>query len=281
VKITDAFSAYRSDVIVFRNQSFKTEEAHHIALKSLLLFLGNDIRIVELDFEMVRNWKLWMEARQLSALTVRGYLIKLRVVLGYMHLKGVDCLDPALIALPRRKEVIPQVLTPVEIAKLIESTNKVQNKCIISLLYSTGLRVSELCSLNRDDVKQEFFTVNGKGGKNRLCFIDKRSRKFINVALKARQDNDPALFLSPQNKRRMTPGNVQEIFKCARKRAGFTFPVHPHTMRHSFATNLMVNGCHVYSLQKMLGHANLQTTAQYLHLFDSELKDNFVKYHTT
>lgn len=279
MRLTEAFANYALDVIAFRNQSRKTEEAHNVALKSLLEFTG-DIPIEQLTFDVVREWKLSMEKRELGSETVRGYLIKLRVVLNYLRFKGIECLDPSNIPLPKRTSKLPEFLSPLEVSRLIDATGKTRNKAIISMLYSTGLRVNELCQLDRSHVKNDFFTVVGKGGSKQLCFIDERTRGFLKAYLRSRQDNSPALFLSPQKCLRMTPGNVQEIFKVARVKAGFDWPVHPHSMRHSFATNLMVNGAPIYSVSKLLGHKRLDTTAQYLHLYDAHLEEIHKKYHS-
>jgi site-specific recombinase XerD len=277
--ISEAFTAYATDVIAFRNQSRKTEEHHFVALKSLVGFVG-DIPIEQLSFIHVRDWKLSMEGRKLSAITIRGYLIKLRVVLAYLESQGHKIIPPAQIPLPKRIERVPEIVTPQQVEILIRSTRKARNKAIISMLYSTGLRVSELCSLNRIDVQEDYFTVVGKGGKSRICFIDKRSRRLLNRYLAKRSDNDPALFISPLLGARITPGGVQELFKYARKKAGFDFPVHPHTLRHSFATNLMSNGAHIYTIQRLMGHASLQTTEIYLHITDPQLEAEFKKHHS-
>jgi integrase/recombinase XerD len=276
--LSEAFNLYRRDVIIFRNQSAKTEAHHNQTCKNLILFTG-DINIEDLSFDIIRTWKLDMEKRGRSPETVRGYLVKLRVVLAYIRI-SVNCLDPASIPLPKRSARIPGVLSPKEVQHLINSTNKVKNKAIISLLYSTGLRVSELCSLNIKDVENDYFPVIGKGGKSRLCFIDHRTRGFLRAYLLTRRDNDQALFIASQTCLRITPGTIQEIFKCARRKAGFDWPVHPHTMRHSFATNLMMNGCGLYTVSKLLGHSSLETTATYLHLVDKDLEAAHKKYHS-
>lgn len=277
--ISEAFKAYASDVIAFRNQSAKTEEHHFVALTSLLGFIG-DVPVTELTFENVRDWKISMEKRNLSVITIRGYLIKLRVVLAYLAGRGFEVLSPEQIPLPKRIDQIPEVISAAQVQLLIDTTTKPRNKAIISLLYSTGLRVSELCALNRSVASQEYFTVIGKGGKSRLCFIDKRSQRLLKAYLRSRMDNEPALFISPLMVARITPGGVQEIFKHVRKKAGFDFPVHPHTMRHSFATNLNKNGASLRAIQLMMGHASVATTQIYLHIYDSELVEDYQKYHS-
>jgi len=154
-----------------------------------------------------------------------------------------------------------------------------RNKAIIALLYSSGIRVSELCALNIADIRGDTFTVNGKGNKLRPCFIDKRAKYWLEVYLSERTDNHEALFLT-QTGERMTCGRVQEIFKYMRKAANIKEPIHPHTMRHSYAVNLLKNGCHLFTLSKLMGHSSVQTTQAYLQLEDPELKEAYLRYHT-
>jgi integrase/recombinase XerD len=275
--VSEAFEQYRRDVIVFSNQARKTEESHLICMRAFIAYAG-DMQVEDLDFELVRKWKELLSTTR-SPLTVRGYIIKLRVVLVFLKSRGIESLDPATVPLPKRINQVPTFCTPDEVVNLIDSTKAVRNKAIISLLYASGIRVSELCSLNRDSIKEGTFTVVGKGGKARLCFIDKRTEDFIKEYLEKRSDNNPALFLSAQNKLRISPGNVQEIFRRARKRCGQE-TVHPHTMRHSFATNLLRNNANMRYVQVMLGHESLQTTQIYSHVVDTDLQRVYREYHT-
>lgn len=273
--LSEAFDAYCMDVIVYGNQSPKTEENHRIVKKNLLLYFG-DIDICTLTFPMIRDWKLDLDKGR-SSDTVRNYIIKLRVVLAYLRKQGVDCIDPDIVAIPKRHDKVPDFITKEEVVKLIDATSKVRNKAIISLLFSSGVRVSELCKLDIGDIKDGRFTIIGKGGKARLCFVDKRSALYIKKYLRSRKDNENALFMSSWG--RMTPGNVQEIFKYARKKADLP-NVHPHTMRHSFATNLLSTNMNLRHVQVLMGHASLETTQMYLHVTDPDLEEAYANHHT-
>lgn len=274
--ISEAFNRYKLDVIVFRGQSRKTEENHEVALRSLLSFFG-DIHIENLTFSHIRDWKIYLD-KDRSPETVRNYVIKLRVVLGYLLKQKIECLDPEQIPIPKRIDKVPKFLTKEQVATLITCTDKVKNKAIISFLYASGLRVSELCGLDRGQIREDCsFTVVGKGGKSRLCFIDERTCKLLKTYLKTRTDNHPALFLTEAGKR-ITPGTIQETFKSVRKRSGLECS--PHTLRHSFATNLLYSNTNLYYVQQFLGHANLQTTQQYLHVVNEDLHDIYREKHT-
>lgn len=273
--LSEAFDSYCMDVIVYGNQSPKTEENHRIVKKNLLEYFG-DIDIATITFPMIRDWKLHLDKGR-SSDTVRNYIIKLRVVLAYLKKQGVDCIDPDLVAVPRRHDKVPVFITKEQVALLIDCTSKIRNKAIISLLYSSGVRVSELCRLDIGDIKEGRFTILGKGGKARLCFVDERTQGYLKKYLRSRKDNDSALFMSGGG--RMTVGNVQEIFKCARKKAGL-HDVHPHTMRHSFATNLLSTNMNLRHVQVLMGHASLETTQMYLHVTDPDLEKAYAAHHT-
>lgn len=274
MRLSEAFDAYCADVIVFSNQSNKTEENHMVTKKNLISYMG-DVEIEDLNFQSIREWKQYLQASR-SADTVRNYIIKLRVVLAYLKKQGYKVVDPDLIAVPKRITKAPVCITKEQVTELIYSTPVLRCKLIISLLYASGIRVSELCALNRDQLRNGRFTVTGKGGKSRICFYDQRTAHLLDVYLKTRVDNNPALFYTVQG--RIKPGTVQDLFKRLRKRTGIE-NIHPHTLRHTFATELMQSGMNIYNVSKLLGHTNIQTTSIYLHVTDPHLEAEYEKYH--
>lgn len=284
--IIEAFELYRLNCIVFRNQSRKTEENHICAMKALTRFTGN-IELESLTFDLVRQWKSNLESKSMAPNTIRGYILKLRVVLKYMQTIGNPCLNVDLIPPPQRRSKKTSFLTPEEVKKLIDACeipgskhiNRLRNKAIVALLFSSGIRVSELCRLSREDVKQDYFSVIGKGDVLAPSFVDATARRYIDLYLDIRKDDGQALFVSDQKGYpRMIPGNVQEVFKTLRKHTGIQ--ASPHTMRHSFATDLMRNGADIRYVQVMMHHKNIQTTAQYLHVVDEEMHSLHTRYHT-
>jgi integrase/recombinase XerD len=274
--ITEAFDLYRLDYIVFRNQSAKTEENHYVCMRALVGFFG-DVEIESLSFRMVRDWKLHLDKNR-SPATVRNYVIRLRVVLEHLNRRGYKVLDANVVPVPKRIQKVPVCLSREQVTTFISSTKSLKNKAIISLLYASGLRVSELCALNREDIKDDKFTVVGKGGKARLCFLDERTKVLMGLYLESRVDNHQALFLTDYNGR-ITPGTVQDNFRRIRKASGIE--CHPHTLRHSYATNLMDNGMHIYTLSRLMGHSSIQTTSVYLHVTDPQLQEEYTKHHKT
>jgi integrase/recombinase XerD len=289
LSISEAFELYRQDYIVFNNQSSKTEEMNNLTMKSLVGFLG-DLQVSDLTFQHVRDWKNEMSKTK-SQNTVRGYIIKLRVVLSYVSKRGYKTLDPDIIGVPKRSTTPVEFVTEKDVWKLLDAAfepaegystiNRYRNRAIISLLYASGIRVSELCALNRLDMREDgTFTVIGKRDRARLCFFDSRTQSYIEQYLEMRDDNLPALFISPQTGQRISKGTVQEVFKNTRKKAGFNQPIHPHTMRHSYATNLLRNNTNLYYVSKFLGHSSVQTTEMYTHYVDEDLKKIYKEKHT-
>lgn len=278
ITVSEAIELYRSNYIVFKNQSHKTEENHLICGRSFVAFTGDKL-VTDITFEEIRDWKNYL-AKTRSPATVRNYIIKLRVVLTFLRSHGYAVLDPATIPVPQRPDTVVTFLTREEVARIIEATPTLRGKAIISLLYGSGIRLSELLSLDRSQLIERSFTVVGKGGKARLCFIDDRSSFFIHEYLKTRTDNLQALFVS-NYKHRMTATNVQLMVRTAAKRAGIDRSVSPHTLRHSFATDFTRNNGSMRHLQALMGHNSLETTAHYAHVVNPDLEASYRSFHTT
>lgn len=278
--LSEAFNWYCKDVIIFTNQSPKTEDQHFQALRCFVKYVS-DVDTSDLTFEMVRKWAECLRRDGRSSNTARFYIIKLRNVLRFLELKNIKCLKVGDVPLPKRKENIPEFITPLEVEILIHKAPFNRGKAMISMLYASGIRVTELCNLNRNDLHDDrSFSVMGKGNKPRLCFYDERTSALLKQYLRKRRDNHPALFVTHKTLERLNKGHVEAVFRCARAKAGFDKRITPHTMRHSYATNLMQNGMHIYSVSRLLGHASIQTTSIYLHATDIRLQEEYSRFHT-
>lgn len=276
--ISEAFKEYKYGYIQMRRQSVRTEETHDYVSKNLVEFLGEK-EIESLTLDDVRKWFTHL-GRTRSSNTVRGYIIKLRCVLKYCQKLGVNTLRPELVPIPKRTNSTPTFLTEQEVADMIAFAPNLRSKFVIALLYSSGIRLAELINLNRDQIFQRKFTVNGKGNKIRLCFIDERTEYLMNEYLKTRIDHSNALIVSTQSKERMTRTNVELMIKNAARRAGITKHVTPHTLRHSFATNFLRNNGNMRYLSVMMGHSSMDTTMMYAHVVDNDLEGQYKKYHS-
>lgn len=276
--ISEAFNLYREDYIRAKNQSKRTEEAHE-ACKRLFLSYIPDKPVKELTLLDIRRWREYM-AKGRQSNSVRLYIIRLRAVISYLNIRGIECLDVRLIPVPKREPTVPVYLTEAEVDAMIACAYNLRNAFIISLLYSSGIRLSELIALNQGQIIDRRFTVIGKGRKPRLCFIDERTERLMNMYLKSRQDHNSALIVSYENKERMTATNIQLLVRNSAARAGIDKKVTPHTLRHSFATNFLRNNGNMRYLSALLGHASLDTTMMYAHVVDYDLQKQYEKYHT-
>ena len=233
----------------------------------------------------------------LKVITQSYHLIALRGFLKYLARREIKSLDPSLVDLPKvaRKQVtflhfdeVEDMLNQIDLS----TESGLRDRAIIELLYSGGLRVSELVGLNRDSINLERreFMVRGKGSKDRPIFISKSAADRVQDYLDARTDSLPALFLNNSrntqavdtsgNYRRMTARSVERIIEKYARMAGITKHVSPHTLRHSFATDLLMNGADLRSVQSMLGHADISTTQIYTHVTDKHLKEIHDKFHS-
>ena len=238
-----------------------------------------------------------MGGDDLKVITQAYHLIALRGFLKYLARREIRSLDPSLVDLPKvtRKQVTFLHYDEVEdmLAQIDTSTESgLRDRAIIELLYSGGLRVSELIGLNRDSINLERreFMVRGKGSKDRPIFISRSAADKVRDYLDARTDSLPALFLNNSknlqavdasgNYRRITARSVERIVERYARLAGITKHVSPHTLRHSFATDLLMNGADLRSVQSMLGHADISTTQIYTHVTDAHLREVHEKFHS-
>ncbi len=257
----------------------------------------------EITPEILRKYRLRLnryendKGETLSILTQSYHLIALRGFLKYLARRGVKTLDHSLVDLPKtaRKQVTFLHFNEVEelLAEIPEDTETgLRDRAIIELLFSGGLRVSELINLNRDSINLEKheFVVRGKGNKDRPIFVSKSATEAIKNYLCVRHDSLPALFLNNSHNqqsvdtsgdfRRLTPRSIQRIIEKYARKAGITKHVTPHTLRHSFATDLLMNGADLRSVQALLGHSNISTTQIYTHVTDAHLKDIHTRFHS-
>ncbi len=279
----------------------RTAENYTRYLERLVEFAG-DIPVDQITQELVRKYRLWLnrhvnERGEPMALITQSYhLIALRGFLRYLSLRDITSLSPEKIILPKvaRKQVT--FLHFDEITRLIEQIDcsdeaGLRDRAIIELLFSSGLRVSELVNLNRDHINttRREFMVRGKGQKDRPVFVSKAAAEHVDTYLAARIDNLPPLFLSYSRNnissmtgdyRRLSARSIQRMISKYARLAGITKHVSPHTMRHSFATDLLMNGADIRSVQSMLGHSSIATTQVYTHVTDQHLREVHEKFHS-
>jgi site-specific recombinase XerD len=282
-------------------RSAHTAENYTLYLERFIEFT-NDIVVDKITSEIVRKYRLWLNryknsnGDELSTITQSYHLIALRGFLNYLSKRDIDSLSPEKIELPKVSRRQVTFLSFDEVEQILEqiktdTTTGLRDRAIVELLFSSGLRISELVNLNRDHVntKRQEFTVRGKGQKDRPVFISENASLHINNYLKTRADSLPPLFISYSRNneatnsgdyRRLGARSIQRIINKYTKLAGITKHVSPHTMRHSFATDLLMNGADIRSVQAMLGHSSISTTQVYTHVTDQHLHEVYEKFHS-
>ncbi len=253
----------------------------------------------EISEERIREFRLWLNRQpgtgndSMKRRTQNYYLIALRAFLKFLRKRDVDGLSPEKIELAKVPERSLDLITTTELDRLLKASEgselkSLRDKAILELFFSTGLRVSELCSLNSDiDLSRDELSVRGKGDKVRVVFISADAKNAVDSYLKSRKDMEEALFVnipvaskdSKVTPGRLTPRSVERMIKIYAAKAGITKKVTPHVLRHSFATDLLSNGADIRSVQQLLGHASINTTQIYTHVTDSHLHDVHKKFH--
>jgi site-specific recombinase XerD len=266
----------------------------------------------DIDDKAVREFRLWLNRQStgnnrqtgntVSKKTQNYYMVALRVFLKYLVKRGIKAMPRDQIELAKTPERSLDLISPEELTRLLNSPSgnslkDLRDKAILELLFSTGLRVSELCSLTNDfDFKRDEISIRGKGGKVRVVFISDEAKNAVKKYLDARKDMSDALFVqvgneSPQVRHvgkekstcltcgPLTRRSIERIVKQHATKAGITKKVTPHVIRHSFATDLLNNGADIRSVQVMLGHSNISTTQIYTHVTDKQLREIHKKFH--
>ena len=301
--VSEALTDFLEHLEIEGGRSQNTIRNYSLYLERFIEFAG-DIEVVKITSEMIRRYRLWLnrykndnDGKELSILTQSYHLIALRGFLTYLSRRDIPSLSADKIILPKtvRKQVT--FLQYDEVVNLIDnipldSEQGLRDRAIIELLFSSGLRVSELVNLNRDHInlKRREFMVRGKGQKDRPVFVSQHAAEHVENYLQARQDSLPALFLSYSRRstkptmsgdyRRLSARSIQRMISHYARLAGITKHVSPHTMRHSFATDLLMNGADLRSVQSLLGHSSITTTQVYTHVTDQHLKDIHERFHS-
>ena len=302
MKLADLVEQYLDYLEIEKQRSRRTRENYAHYLQRFLEFSRAALP-KSIDDEVVRKYRLWLNRLEdrhggtLKKSTQNYHIIALRGFLKYLSKRGIETLGAERVELGRGSDRDIDFLESGEVVRLLSSPKgtslaALRDRSILEILYSTGLRVSELIALNRDSInlqRDDGFSVRGKGEKIRIVFLSEVARNCLREYLNKRTDIDEALFiripksekaLREASKLRLTPRSVQRLVKKYAAAAGISKDVHPHTLRHSFATDLLRNGADVRSVQALLGHSSITTTQVYTHVTDRQLKEIHKKFHS-
>lgn len=282
------------------NKSPKTLENYRHYLERFKEFLAENIDPKKIDIKKIQNYRLYLNriknagGRALGIKTQNYHIIALRAFFKYLAKNDVPTLTPEKIELSKIPERTVEVISRDELERLFKAVDQTRKSgprdlAILKTLYSTGLRVSELKSLNRDqvDLKRREFMVRGKGKKPRIVFLSKSAADTIENYLKIRKDNFKPLFknslkgedILADESHRLSAVSIENLVRKYALKAGIIKKVTPHTLRHSYATELLINGADIRSVQEMLGHSSITTTQIYTHLTNKKLREIHEKYH--
>ncbi|MFH1781641.1 MAG: site-specific tyrosine recombinase/integron integrase [Patescibacteria group bacterium] len=302
VNLKDLKTEFLEYLEIERNRSQATIKNYDFYLERFLEWskLTDPAKI---DLPVVKNYRLYLNrmtdektGEPLKKNTQNYHVIALRSFLKYLAKQDIETLSADKIELSKQPDRQVEFLEGAELEKILEAPLQIKgpeiikkrDKAIMELLFSTGLRVSEIAKLQKDDInlKKEEFSVRGKGSKIRVVFLSEQARYWLGEYLKMKQmDVSPYIFTAHdraqkgRDEKPITPRTVERIVEKYAKVAGITKKVTPHTLRHSFATDLLASGADIRSVQAMLGHSSITTTQIYTHITDKHLKEIYKKYH--
>lgn len=305
-KSAELVTDYLSYLEVERNRSERTVRNYDFYLRRFFNWARN-IKPEDITIDTVRAYRIWLNrykddfGKGMKKNTQNYHLIALRSFLKYLAKRDINTLAPEKIELAKMPERSVEFLDAGELERLLDaplnggkvvdntvSILQLRDKAILETLFSTGLRVSELAGLNRKilNLKQEEFTVRGKGDKPRIVFLSQQARYWLKQYLDRRKDIEPAIFVSHDRAangrsdvKGLTPRSIQRAVEYYARAAGITKRITPHTIRHTFATDLLRNGADIRSVQTMLGHASITTTQIYTHITDERLREVYNTFH--
>jgi len=303
--ITESIDLFLQNLELEKGRSLKTLESygHYLSRfaawaeeQSITNVDGINEELI-LQFRQYLNRLTFQNDQPLSKATQNYHIIALRSWLRFLNRRGENTLSAERVDLAKIGDRQIQFLEAEELDRLLAQPNPghisgLRDLAIMHTLFSTGLRVSELCALDRDKINLERgeFSVIGKGRKERIVFLSEDATNWLNQYIAARSDDDNAVFVRykdpvkdedifDEHSKRLTPRSVERIVKAHAKKAGIVKDVTPHTLRHSFATDLLMNGANIRDVQSMLGHSSLNTTQIYTHVTNQHLKDVHTAFH--
>jgi len=303
--ISEAVERFLEYLEIEKNASKLTIRNYRHYLNRLLTFLSSQPSPIDnpsaISPDIIRSYRLFLsrfsdeKGLTLKRITQNYHLIALRAFLRYMARIDVKALSPEKIELPRAESRSLKFLNREQVERLLNmpqlsTPQGMRDKAIMEVLFSTGLRVSELVKLNRDSVNLERreFGVIGKGGRARVVFLSERAVEWLGRYLKERTDDARPLYIRYAGKTpvdgnngvRLSARSVQRIVEKYVKKARLPVKITPHGLRHTFATDLLANGADLRAIQEMLGHKNISTTQVYTHITNPQLREIHKKFHS-
>jgi len=302
VNIDDAIKDFLNYCEIEKNRSEKTRTNYEHYLKRFQDWSKDKVKSPsDITLPVIREYRLYLnrlktkDDQAFKTNTKNYHLIALRAFLKFLAKNDIESLSSEKIEMGKQVQAQVNFLESEEVERLLNAPDTktirgIRDRTILEVLFSTGLRISELIALNRNQLSTERdeLSVRGKGGKIRVVFLSTNARDWIKKYLEKRDDVEKALFI-PHGKKlkiaddkeaRLSPRQVQRLVKQYAVKAGITKNISPHTIRHSFATDLLFNGADLRSVQALLGHASINTTQVYTHVTNQQLGDVHRAFHS-
>lgn len=278
--ISEAFAAYDVDVLYSGGMALKTRKNYKCSINLFLKSRGVDSSVESITYNSILTWKAYMVQHGLTPTYIASNLSRFRNVLKYLKRHGFQVLDYQEIDRPKLKRTKdPVYLELPEITAFLDVIESARDKAIFSCLFSSGARISELLSLNIDSITDGQAEIIGKGSKPGNLLFDSNCLELVKEYLDTRSDHLSPLFVSGQ-KRRLTVSRVEQLAHQYADTARIDKNVTPHVFRHSFATDLRMNGMDIYGIAKQLRHSNISTSQIYVHMGDRKKKEEHKIYHS-
>ncbi|WP_249872810.1 tyrosine-type recombinase/integrase [Oceanobacillus saliphilus] len=276
--LSDAAKGYEADKKI-EGFSVQTLNAYRLQAKLLIDYLGN-INISNITTLQLKNY-LAESSNNLKPSSLSHLIRFIRSLFRWSHEEGIIELNPASkIKEPMVGKRIPKFLTDREIEYLRDACFTPIEKALFEFMFSTGCRIGEIISLDRNSINwgNQSAIVLGKGDKEREVYFNIRCDIWLKKYLDTRDDNDPAIFVTERSPHRMSIAQMRYIIKRISKRAGINKTIHPHQLRHSYATHLLNNGAPLEVIQSLLGHEKSETTRIYAQLSGRLRQEFYRKY---
>ncbi len=304
-KLSSHLRTFLEHLEIEKGRSSLTIRNYEFYLKRFIEW-AEDPAADKIDQETIHNYRLYLNRLEsrgegtLKKSTQNYHLIALRAFLKFLAKRDIKTMAPEKIELAKQGSRDVSFLDGTDLQRLLEAPEKsdlaplvkARDKAILELFFSTGMRVSELAGLKRNQInlEREEFTVRGKGDKTRVAFLSNQARHSLKNYLEMRKDDSPHMFVrhdraapvegsSKKEVGSITPRSIERLVKYYAVAAGIPKKVSPHTLRHSFATDLLMNGADIRSVQSMLGHSSITTTQIYTHVTNQQLKEVHKAFH--
>lgn len=273
MKILEAYKEFSDNYLLIRQYSPVTVDGYWWVIKSFIEFTGN-IEVEKITIELLNAWIRYTQDKGNTKSTVATNIARMRIFIHYLNLAGYTTIRKESLALPKIPRHLPEYVTLEQVNRMIDFAPSLRDKTIVSMFFSTGMRNSELRSLLKGQVSSKNIVIKeGKGMRDRMCYMDDRTRNFLDRYLNSRVDSSPFVFVTNEN-RQIASSTMRYIITNVARHAGLSH-ITPHQFRHGLATHLMKQGMPTRMIQKILGHQNLQTTEMYLHVTDREMSKKY------